>query len=83
MCTAPRRSTHVTLQRVLLNAARRYINTFQSGFDEGLSEVNLQFMQSDGGLTPVNLFSGHKAILSGPAGGCVFFAAGIRAAHAT
>jgi len=27
-------------------------------------------MQSDGGLTPVDLFSGHKAILSGPAGGC-------------
>ncbi len=26
-------------------------------------------MQSDGGLSPVDLFSGHKAILSGPAGG--------------
>lgn len=50
-----------------------YIHTFQSGFDEGLPDVNLQFMQSDGGLTPVDLFSGHKAILSGPAGGCVFY----------
>lgn len=49
--------------------ACRYIHTFQSGFDEGLGEVNLSFMQSDGGLTPVDLFSGHKAILSGPAGG--------------
>ena len=52
-------------------APRRYIHTFQSGFDSGLPEVNLQFMQSDGGLTPVDLFSGHKAILSGPAGGWV------------
>ena len=48
----------------------RYIHTFQSGFDEGLRDVQLSFMQSDGGLTPVSRFSGHKAILSGPAGGC-------------
>jgi hypothetical protein len=31
-------------------------------------------MQSDGGLTPENRFSGHKAILSGPAGGVVGYA---------
>ncbi len=48
---------------------RRYIHTFQSGFDAGLKDVQLAFMQSDGGLSPVDLFSGHKAILSGPAGG--------------
>jgi N-methylhydantoinase A/oxoprolinase/acetone carboxylase beta subunit len=30
--------------------------------------VQVLFMQSDGGLTSVNEFSGHKAILSGPAG---------------
>ena len=47
----------------------RYIEAFQSGFDEGLGEVQLSFMQSDGGLSPVSSFSGHKAILSGPAGG--------------
>ena len=47
----------------------RYIQTFESGFDEGLRNVQLSFMQSDGGLTPVSRFSGHKAILSGPAGG--------------
>ena len=46
----------------------RYVAAFQSGFDAGLSEVQLLFMQSDGGLAPVNAFSGHKAILSGPAG---------------
>ena len=49
---------------------RRYIHDFQSGFDEGLKRhVQLSFMQSDGGLSPVSSFSGHKAILSGPAGG--------------
>ena len=47
----------------------RYIHTFESGFDEGLRDLKLSFMQSDGGLTPVSRFSGHKAILSGPAGG--------------
>ena len=49
----------------------RYIHTFQQGFDAGLKDVQLAFMQSDGGLSPVDLFSGHKAILSGPAGGWV------------
>ena len=29
------------------------------------------FMQSDGGLTPMDSFIGSKAILSGPAGGVV------------
>ena len=50
----------------------RYIHDFQSGFDEGLKKhVQLSFMQSDGGLSPVSSFSGHKAILSGPAGGYI------------
>ena len=48
----------------------RYIRDFQSGFDSGLkNNVQLSFMQSDGGLASVTSFSGHKAILSGPAGG--------------
>ena len=47
----------------------RYIEAFQSGFDEGLKDVQLSFMQSDGGLSPVSSFCGHKAVLSGPAGG--------------
>lgn len=33
------------------------------------------FMQSDGGLTPVSSFRGSRAILSGPAGGVVGYAA--------
>ncbi|KAK9917414.1 hypothetical protein WJX75_004082 [Coccomyxa subellipsoidea] len=52
----------------------RYIEAFQSGFDEGLKDVQLSFMQSDGGLSPVSSFCGHKAVLSGPAGGYVGYA---------
>ena len=51
-----------------------YLASFQSGFDENLSKVPLQFMKSDGGLAPVNDFGGHQAILSGPAGGVVGYA---------
>jgi len=52
----------------------RYLATFMAGFDDGLPAVQLAFMQSDGGLSPVESFSGHKAILSGPAGGVVGYA---------
>mmetsp|Transcript_6660 Transcript_6660/g.9775 ORF Transcript_6660/g.9775 Transcript_6660/m.9775 type:complete len:1388 (-) Transcript_6660:186-4349(-) len=52
-----------------------YLESFRSGFDEGLDEhVMLTFMKSDGGLTPVNDFGGHQAILSGPAGGVIGYA---------
>ena len=51
----------------------RYIETFESGFSD-LKEVQLSFMQSDGGLAPTNRFSGHRAVLSGPAGGYVGYA---------
>lgn len=60
----------VTLASKRISVPCRYIHDFQSGFDDGLKEhVQLSFMQSDGGLSPVSSFSGHKAILSGPAGG--------------
>ena len=52
----------------------QYLRTFQSGFDAGLERVELSFMQSDGGLSPADAFSGHKAILSGPAAGYVGYA---------
>ena len=51
----------------------RYIETFESGFAD-LKDVQLSFMQSDGGLAPTNRFSGHRAVLSGPAGGYVGYA---------
>lgn len=53
----------------------KYIQTFKSGFDSGLvDKVPVYFMQSDGGLAGVDQFSGHKAVLSGPAGGYVGYA---------
>jgi 5-oxoprolinase (ATP-hydrolysing) len=52
-----------------------YLAGFTRGFDDGLmTNVRLDFMKSDGGLTPVNDFGGHQAILSGPAGGVVGYA---------
>jgi len=52
-----------------------YLAGFTKGFDDNLmTNVQLDFMKSDGGLTPVNDFGGHQAILSGPAGGVVGYA---------
>ncbi len=53
----------------------RYLATFCAGFDDDLlHHVDVSFMQSDGGLTGLSNFSGHRAILSGPAGGVVGYA---------
>ena len=52
---------------------KRYVTSFASGFASDLKGVNVSFMQSDGGLTPVENFIGSRAILSGPAGGVVGF----------
>ena len=46
---------------------RRYVNQVA----EHLPQVNLQFMQSNGGLTAADRFHGKDSILSGPAGGIV------------
>ena len=46
---------------------RRYIDRIAAT----LGRVNLQFMQSNGGLKGASLFQGKDAILSGPAGGIV------------
>ena len=52
-----------------------YLDSFKAGFDDALeSNVRLSFMKSDGGLTPVDDFGGHQAILSGPAGGVIGYA---------
>ncbi|XP_041970893.1 5-oxoprolinase [Aricia agestis] len=53
---------------------REYLKGFAEGFSEGLRNSNVLFMQSDGGLTPMNMFNGSRAILSGPAGGVVGYA---------
>uniref|UniRef100_UPI00398E6E08 5-oxoprolinase isoform X2 n=1 Tax=Pristiophorus japonicus TaxID=55135 RepID=UPI00398E6E08 len=53
---------------------KRYLSGFCAGFQDGLKDVRLLFMQSDGGLTPMERFNGSRAILSGPAGGVVGYA---------
>lgn len=53
---------------------KNYLDSFRSGFDSGFDALDIAFMQSDGGLTNLSTFSGHKAILSGPAGGVVGYA---------
>ena len=53
---------------------RTYLESFRRGFKENLEHCNLQFMRSDGGLTPADDFTGSRAILSGPAGGVVGYA---------
>ncbi|KAJ7540098.1 hypothetical protein O6H91_10G001300 [Diphasiastrum complanatum] len=69
----PRGQTAV-VDAYLTPVIREYLSGFLSGFDSGLENVKVSFMQSDGGLTPESRFSGHKAILSGPAGGVVGYA---------
>lgn len=70
------RGTSATADAYLTPCIKQYIKGFVSGFDDGFEKgtTQLQFMQSDGGLVPVNNFSGFKAILSGPAGGVVGYA---------
>ncbi|KAH1001014.1 hypothetical protein HUJ04_013277 [Dendroctonus ponderosae] len=53
---------------------RRYVEGFCSGFKNSLRGTRVLFMQSDGGLTPMQNFNGARAILSGPAGGVVGYA---------
>eukprot|EP00794_Sanderia_malayensis_P019028 gene19028-20941_t len=50
---------------------KKYVHGFSRGFHNNLEGVRVLFMQSDGGLTPVDRFIGSRAILSGPAGGVV------------
>ncbi|CAF0887500.1 unnamed protein product [Adineta ricciae] len=67
----PRAHTACT-DAYLTPCLKRYIDTFSNAFKKGkLDDLNVLFMQSDGGLTPVEKFSGSRAILSGPAGGVV------------
>ena len=58
----------------LTPAIKKYLSGFSSGFRDKLAGANVLFMQSDGGLTPMNTFNGSRAILSGPAGGVVGYA---------
>lgn len=79
------RATSACADAYLTPAIRKYIDGFQKGFagglgtesvkkEEGSKGARCEFMQSDGGLVDVDVFSGLKAILSGPAGGVVGYA---------
>ncbi|XP_074842525.1 5-oxoprolinase isoform X2 [Carettochelys insculpta] len=52
----------------------RYLDSFRASFTQQLQDLQVLFMRSDGGLTPMGQFSGSRAILSGPAGGVVGYA---------
>ncbi|CAN8065383.1 unnamed protein product [Agarophyton chilense] len=68
------RAFTATVDAYLTPLIRNYINNFRAGFVGGLRNVDVQFMQSDGGLCDIDQFSGYLAILSGPAGGVVGYA---------
>jgi 5-oxoprolinase (ATP-hydrolysing) len=51
---------------------KRYVDGFTANFSKLPGRI--EFMQSDGGLTVGEEYSGLKAILSGPAGGVVAIA---------
>lgn len=79
------RATSACADAYLTPAIKKYIAGFQKGFagglgtesvkrEEGQKGARCEFMQSDGGLVDVDIFSGLRAILSGPAGGVVGYA---------
>ena len=75
MIKAVPRGLTTTADAYLTPHVQRYIKGFFAGFDSGHhEEMNVMFMQSDGGLSPVSSFCGSKAILSGPAGGVIGYA---------
>lgn len=71
MVRAVPRGLTASVDAYLTPVIKEYLSGFISKFDTGLGKVNVLFMQSDGGLAPESRFSGHKAVLSGPAGGVV------------
>ncbi|OCL08361.1 hypothetical protein AOQ84DRAFT_388907 [Glonium stellatum] len=79
------RATSACADAYLTPAIKKYIAGFVAGFEGGLGTESVkresgskgarcEFMQSDGGLVDVDIFSGLRAILSGPAGGVVGYA---------
>ncbi|KAI0498683.1 hypothetical protein KFK09_019573 [Dendrobium nobile] len=71
MIRAVPRGLTASVDAYLTPVIKEYLTGFMSRFEGGAEKVNVLFMQSDGGLAPEHRFSGHKAVLSGPAGGVV------------
>ncbi|KAL4631017.1 5-oxoprolinase isoform X1 [Arapaima gigas] len=74
MVRAVPRGYTVCADAYLTPKIQQYLKGFTSGFRGGLKDVTVLFMQSDGGLTPMDRFCGSRAVLSGPAGGVVGYA---------
>ncbi|KAK1885112.1 5-oxoprolinase [Dissostichus eleginoides] len=74
MVRAVPRGYTVCADAYLTPKIHQYLKGFTSGFKGGLKDVDVLFMQSDGGLTPMDQFCGSRAVLSGPAGGVVGYA---------
>ncbi|XP_068615212.1 5-oxoprolinase-like, partial [Brachionichthys hirsutus] len=74
MVRAVPRGYTVCADAYLTPKIHHYLKGFTAGFKDGLKDVDVLFMQSDGGLTPMKRFCGSRAILSGPAGGVVGYA---------
>lgn len=76
MIKAVPRGMSATADAYLTPVIQEYISSISSNFQGGLASQNTrcEFMQSDGGLVDFRMFSGLKAILSGPAGGVVGYA---------
>ncbi|XP_020575589.1 5-oxoprolinase [Phalaenopsis equestris] len=71
MIRAVPRGLTASVDAYLTPVIKEYLTGFMSKFEGGAEKLNVLFMQSDGGLAPEQRFSGHKAVLSGPAGGVV------------
>lgn len=69
----PRGDT-TTVDAYLTPHIHQYLESFRSGFTDGLESTSVLFMQSDGGLVNADNFKGSNAILSGPAGGVAGYA---------
>lgn len=75
------RANSCVVDAYLTPEIRTYLRSFEAGLAHGYyarnnpSGVRCHFMQSDGGLVDARTFSGLRAILSGPAGGVVGYAA--------
>ncbi|RMD59975.1 MAG: 5-oxoprolinase, partial [Nitrospirae bacterium] len=69
------RGDTTTVDAYLTPHITRYIESFRSKFIDGLRDCKVFFMQSYGGLVDASGFRGSNALLSGPAGGVVGYAA--------
>ncbi|KAJ1734172.1 hypothetical protein LPJ61_001210 [Coemansia biformis] len=65
------RAHSATADAYLTPGILQYVDGFAGGFDAGFGRIRVDFMQSDGGLAPIEHFSGLRAILSGPAAGVI------------